>query len=1100
MSPTPVDTATGPAFVLRGRVVTMNTHFEVLSDARLCIDRGVIAHVLKPGEPVPEAFRAAPSVDSTGTIYPGLIELHNHLPYNVLPPWIVPQRFGNRGQWPRHADYRRLISGPVSVIGRTRLQIEALARYVEAKCLVGGVTTSQGITLSSNNRLRRYFRGVVRNVEQTGDRALPQAQTRVPDVAAKDAQRFLRQLGRGSTWLLHLSEGVDERARSYFLSLRIDGRRWAITDTLAAIHCAGLQGDDFKVLKRFGASMVWSPFSNLPLYGNTVDIRKAKDARLTVALGSDWTPSGSKNLLGELKVARLWSEAQNGVFSARELVAMVTINPARILKWHEQLGSIGPGRRADLLVIAGTSGDPYDRLIDAREDAVTLVVIDGWPRYGSPEVMRPFPVTESRTIAGAPRRFNFAHHAADPLVRDLSLAEAETRLEDGMKRLPELAALLENPVAATGVFGAVVPGQEGVWVIDLDHEDHDGLVARPQLPFGGELTGLFAQGSTAEPLSQILQSMRLDPLTVVDDTRWADTLAAKTNLDPEIKRGLALAFGRTLPAPNRDPGGGAAVEVQVDGGASSIRTLRELLKLPGVLTLADRRAIVDQALQLVEGAYVHLPYKRSMHAVDPVQHLRLLADRLSQASPELRSSEWEFHRDLTTIFASLRDLHTAYLLPAPYRHYTAYLPFLVEEYVDERGEPRYIVSKVARDLDRPTFKPGVEVLYWNGSAMRRVVAANAAREAGSNPDARHARGLVSLTSRPLMRSLPPDEEWVTLTYRDQQGLQREIRRPWLVRDIRAAMLDLDESDPRALARATLLGLDVETDLVNQTRRMLYAPPLVAGAPARALTPSVRGRAVPLWKRHVSTSLPGVFQAARVHTRKGKFAYVRIYTFNVPSAEAFVAEFCRLLADLPGHGLIVDVRGNAGGGSSPQPSNSCRCSRRSASSPSPPSSQRPRSCCASAARTRRQLPRWASTCPLGSLRWSGRCAPVRRIRRDIRLRRPRPPTRWGSATPGRSCSLPTGRATARRTCSRPDSRTMASDRCSALAAGPVPVAPMCGRVSWWRRWPTRAARRPLWRGFRMAPGSRWPFDARCEWVRGRARRSKTAGWSRPCATR
>lgn len=108
---------------------------------------------------------------------------------------------------------------------------------------------------------------------------------------------------------------------------------------------------------------------------------------------------------------------------------MVTINPAGILKWDEELGSIAPGRRADLMVVAGTSGDPYDRLIGAREDQVTLAVIDGWPRYGSPETMRPFPVTESKTVAGAPRRFNLAHGAADPLVRDVTVSEAESRLE-----------------------------------------------------------------------------------------------------------------------------------------------------------------------------------------------------------------------------------------------------------------------------------------------------------------------------------------------------------------------------------------------------------------------------------------------------------------------------------------------------------------------------------------------------------------------------------------------------------------------------------------------------------------------------------------------
>lgn len=907
-----IDTGTGPAFVLKGRVVTMNDQFDVLPDARLCIDRGVIAHVLRAGQPVPEPFRAVPTVDVKGTIYPGLIELHNHLPYNAVPPWVVPRRFGNRGEWPRHPDYRRLISGPASVLGRTRGQIEALTRFVEAKCLVGGVTTSQGITLSSNNRIRRYFRGVVRNVEQTGDPALPQAQTRVPDVAARDAQRFLKQLSKGKTWLLHLSEGVDDRARAHFQSLKIDAQHWAITSALAGIHCCGLRDTDFDVLKRFGGTLVWSPLSNLLLYGDTTDIRRARAAGLTIALGSDWTPSGSKNLLGELKMAHLWSEAQGGVFSARELVAMATRNPARILQWEAQLGSIASGRKADLVVVARTGGDPYDRLLSARDADVTLVVVDGWPRYGTPETMAPFPVTETKQVAGESRRFNFSHAAADPLVRELTLADAEATLREGFSRLPDLAAVLENPVAAASAFGAIEPGHEGVWVIDLDHEDHDGLVARPQLPFGNAPTGVFATASSAEPLSQVLQAMHLDALTVADDERWADTLAAQGNLDPEIKRGLARAYGRTLPLTGPAPGGGAELPAAADGTAGSIRTLRELLDVPGRLTLEHRREIVDQALTIMEGAYVHLPLKRAMHAVDPVQRLRLLADRLGQATPASMEHEWEFHREMTAIFASLRDLHTAYHLPDPYRHYTAYLPFLVEEFTDEQRQPRYLVSKVASDLEHPTFRAGVEVLYWNGSPIRRVVAANAAREAGSNFDARLARGLSALTVRPLVRSMPPDEEWVTLTYRDTSGTRHEIRRRWLVRDVREALSDLDETDPEAVARAVALGLDIETDLANETRKVLYAAPSRLGKGVRVPPRAARVPAGSAWKVPVASSLPWVFNAARVATRKGEFAYVRLYTFNVPAADGFVAEFCRLLTQLPPRGLILDVRGNGGG--------------------------------------------------------------------------------------------------------------------------------------------------------------------------------------------
>ncbi|MET0657684.1 MAG: amidohydrolase family protein, partial [Steroidobacteraceae bacterium] len=78
-------------------------------------------------------------------------------------------------------------------------------------------------------------------------------------------------------------------------------------------------------------------------------------AGVTIGLGSDWSPTGSKNLLGEMKVAWLQSQqALNGQFSARDIAAMATRDAARILKWDKALGTIEAGKRADLLVIDGT--------------------------------------------------------------------------------------------------------------------------------------------------------------------------------------------------------------------------------------------------------------------------------------------------------------------------------------------------------------------------------------------------------------------------------------------------------------------------------------------------------------------------------------------------------------------------------------------------------------------------------------------------------------------------------------------------------------------------------------------------------------------------
>src|SRR5262249_62216619 len=110
-----------------------------------------------------------------------------------------------------------------------------------------------------------------------------------------------------------------------------------------------------------GAKLVWSPLSNLLLYSETTNVCEALAAGLLVSLGTDWSPSGSRNLLVELKIAdivlrdptlrrRLVPALANDSDLDRLLVDMVTRNPARTVRWLDQVGSVEPGKVADLLV------------------------------------------------------------------------------------------------------------------------------------------------------------------------------------------------------------------------------------------------------------------------------------------------------------------------------------------------------------------------------------------------------------------------------------------------------------------------------------------------------------------------------------------------------------------------------------------------------------------------------------------------------------------------------------------------------------------------------------------------------------------------------
>jgi hypothetical protein len=341
---------------------------------------------------------------------------------------------------------------------------------------------------------------------------------------------------------------------------------------------------------------------------------------------------------------------------------------------------------------------------------------------------------------------------------------------------------------------------------------------------------------------------------------------------------------------------------------SAATDLPTFLGQAGALTLAQRKRLVEQALVLISDNYVHLPLKEAMHGVDPVQKLRLVQHRLEEATTATMGSEFAFHREMLEIFNSVRDLHTNYLLPAPFADKVAFLPFDVEEYFDNAGDPHYVASHFVQGFSHPFFKAGVEIMMWNGVPIGRAVEVSASQHAGSNLPARHARGVDGLTIRPLRLSMPPDANWVIVGYVDKNGNDRELKQDWLVSP---PLPDLDAVNPDSgTVDAASLGLDLELDFVRRMKKMLFAPKVVA-AEGKKVSKAALGRRAAAGAA-IPTTMTGVFKAESVTTPSGVFGYVRIFTFSVDDPGAFVDEFTRLIGLLPQEGLIVDVRANGGG--------------------------------------------------------------------------------------------------------------------------------------------------------------------------------------------
>jgi cytosine/adenosine deaminase-related metal-dependent hydrolase len=548
-----IDPLESARYGLHGTIVTMAAPDEVIKGT-IFINAARIEAIVPDGKPVPETLANCKVYKTKGTIFPGLIELHNHLSYNCLPLWNVPKKYANRDQWSGIDQYKQLISNPMNLLGKTKGYVEAIVRYVECKCLAGGVTTSQGIMLFSNAGIKKYYRGIVRNVEETADAGLPNVDAHIPDITARDAEKFSKQLQKSSCLLLHLSEGTNPSAHKHFEDLKLSANEWAIGPSLAGIHCVALEPADFAIMKQKGASMVWSPFSNLLLYGQTANIKSAKESGITIALGSDWAPSGSKNLLGELKIAKLYSDANGKIFSDYELIALATKNAARIIKWDKELGTLEKGKRADLLVVNGSGNDPYKTLLQASEKSIALVVINGTPRYGDATLMRSFgnKGTEAKTISGKAKRFNLQQTTEDPVVGALTLSAATERMKDGLKNIKKLAAKalpLRGMVDKQGdrflvpLKAKPAANEEPEWVLVLDHNEDEGEAVRPHFDAMAKQGLPFKKIAAMEIKPEVLVPIQLDALTVATDSTFFKRVAAQMNLPDYIKKGLRKMYG-----------------------------------------------------------------------------------------------------------------------------------------------------------------------------------------------------------------------------------------------------------------------------------------------------------------------------------------------------------------------------------------------------------------------------------------------------------------------------------------------------------------------------------------------------------------------------
>jgi 5-methylthioadenosine/S-adenosylhomocysteine deaminase len=218
----------------------------------------------------------------------------------------------------------------------------------------------------------------------------PHAPYTVGDAAWEKIVMYARQLDLPiQTHVAETALEVEQsRARHGATPLARLHRLGATGPGFIGVHAVHLEPADVDLLATHGGSVVHCPVSNMKL-GNGIAPVPALQARgINVALGTDGAASNNRqDILGEMRMASLLAKVASGdaaALPAHEVLAMATLGGARALGLDGAIGSLAPGKQADMVAVDLAAAnalpcyDPVSHVVNvAGREGVTDVWVGG---------------------------------------------------------------------------------------------------------------------------------------------------------------------------------------------------------------------------------------------------------------------------------------------------------------------------------------------------------------------------------------------------------------------------------------------------------------------------------------------------------------------------------------------------------------------------------------------------------------------------------------------------------------------------------------------------------------------------------------------------
>jgi len=383
------------------------------------IERGAVAVeggrivAVGPASELGEGERFADSA-----IVPGLVNAHSHLEYAVYAGFGDGQPFG---PWLRTHIERKARIGADEFL--------AIARLGAAECLRSGVTTIADASFSGSAAVAASelgLRGIVA-LEVFGVEAsrADDARRRMTDLEpvldprvrlgisphapySVSPELYRAAYALGVPVVTHLAESEDEVdylrdgsgpisavseiAPSGLTPVRHLAAHGLLGPQVVAAHCVKVDAEEIALLAEHDVAVAHCPRSNAMLGCGVAPLKALRAAGLRIGLGTDSPASTpSFDLFEEMRAAVLAArsrEERPDALAGWEALELATLGAARALHLEDEIGSLGPGKRADLTVVS-LAGSPYLPWEDpaaavvfgGSPDRVLLTLVDGEERY-----------------------------------------------------------------------------------------------------------------------------------------------------------------------------------------------------------------------------------------------------------------------------------------------------------------------------------------------------------------------------------------------------------------------------------------------------------------------------------------------------------------------------------------------------------------------------------------------------------------------------------------------------------------------------------------------------------------------------------------------